>query len=114
MKRLVNCSAERLLWIRVGRTRMWRLLQLGFRLIATVQTVTCVRWQPGASDMPVVVTVAREAECKRGVLGTGSSVRRMYAASVDIGKPGGYALSKASRVVACSGMVQLTGALMNA
>jgi hypothetical protein len=38
----------------------------------------------------------------------------MYAASVDIGKPGGYALSKASRVVACSGMVRLPGALMNA
>jgi hypothetical protein len=38
----------------------------------------------------------------------------MYAAGVDIGKPGGYALSKASRVVACSGMVQLPGALMNA
>jgi hypothetical protein len=38
----------------------------------------------------------------------------MDGASVDIGKLGGYALSKASRVVACSGMVQLPGALMNA
>jgi hypothetical protein len=38
----------------------------------------------------------------------------MYAASVAIGKPDGYALSKARRVVACSGMVQLPGALMNA
>ena len=114
MKRLNGCSAERLLWIRVGRTRMWRLLQFGFRKIATVQTVTCVRWQPGASNMPVVVTVAREAECNRDVLRTGSSVRRVCGASVDIGDSGGYVLSTASQVVACSGMVQLPGALMSA
>jgi hypothetical protein len=63
--------------------------------------------------MPVVVTVAREAECNRDVLRTGSSVRRVCGASVDIGDSGGYVLSTASQVVACSGMVQLPGALMN-